>query len=156
MAQTKLSQQAYDRLQAEMTVLMTEGRIRVANDIEAARALGDLKENGDYHAAKDDQGKMESRIRQIQEMLEDCEIVADSDVASETVEQGTVVGIQYEGDDEVEWYLIGSIEERRADLTVMSPNSPLGQALLGHKPGDTVSYEAPNGELKVKITELKA
>lgn len=157
MAQTtKLSQETYDRLSAELEKLTTEGRIKVANAIESARALGDLSENGDYHAAKDDQGKMEARIRQIQGMLENVEIVEETGEASDTVEQGSVVGIKYEGDDEIEWYLIGSIEERRDDVAVMSPNSPLGQALLGHKVGDTVGYEAPSGEMRVEIAEIRA
>jgi len=155
MAETiKLSQDAYDRLQAELAELTGEGRIKVANLIEAARALGDLKENGDYHAAKDDQGKMETRIRQIQAMLENCEIVEGG--SGDKVEQGSVVGIKYEGDDDVEWYLLGSIEERRDDVTVVSPTSPLGQALMGHKPGDTVSYDAPSGELRVIIDSIRA
>lgn len=154
MSETKLSSEAYTRLQEELHVLTTEGRIRVANAIEAARALGDLKENGDYHAAKDDQGKMEARIRQIQAMLEDAVIVEST--SGDTVEHGSVVGIRYEGDDEVEWYLIGSIEERRDDVAVMSPNSPLGTALLGHKVGDTVAYEAPSGELRVAIAEIRS
>lgn len=154
MAGTKLSRDAYARLQAEHKELTTEGRIRVANAIEAARALGDLKENGDYHAAKDDQGKMEARIRQIEAMLENAEIV-EGVTASDTVVEGSVVGITYEGDDEVEWYLIGSIEEKRDDVSVMSPKAPLGQALLGHKVGDTVSYEAPTGELRVQIAEIR-
>jgi transcription elongation factor GreA len=154
MAQTKLSQEAYDRLKDELTILTTEGRIKIANAIEAARALGDLSENGDYHAAKDDQGKMESRIRQISAMLEGATIVENT--SSGVVDHGSVVGIKYEGDDDVEWYLIGSIEERRDDVAVMSPNSPLGQALLGHKPGDVVSYEAPSGELRVEIIEIKS
>jgi transcription elongation factor GreA len=151
---TKLSQDAYDRLQAELDELKGEGRIQIANAIEAARALGDLKENGDYHAAKDDQGKMETRIRQIEAMLEQAEIV--EAVVSDTVIEGSVVGITYEGDDDIEWYLIGSIEERRSDADVMSPTSPLGQALLGHKVGETVSYEAPSGELRVQIAEIRS
>jgi transcription elongation factor GreA len=151
---TKLSQDAYDRLKAEHAELTGEGRIRIANAIEAARALGDLKENGDYHAAKDEQGKMETRIRQIEAMLESVEIV--EAVVSDTVTEGTVVGITYEGDDEIEWYLIGSIEERRDDADVMSPTSPLGQALIGHKVGETVSYEAPSGELRVTIAQIRA
>src|ERR1044072_2236643 len=126
MAATKLSRQALERLKAEHEKLTTEGRIRVANAIEAARALGDLKENGDYHAAKDEQGKMEARIRQIEAMLEDVEIVEDAP-ASDTVVEGSVVGIKYEGDDDVEWYLIGSIEEKRDDVSVMSPNAPMGK-----------------------------
>lgn len=151
---TKLSQDAYDRLKAELNELTGEGRIHIANAIEAARALGDLKENGDYHAAKDDQGKMETRIRQIEAMLEHAEIV--EAVISDTVQEGSVVGIKYEGDDDIEWYLLGSIEERRDDADVMSPTSPLGQALIGHKVGETVSYEAPSGELRVVIAEIRA
>lgn len=154
MSETKLSREAYQRLQDELTKLTTEGRVNVANAIEAARALGDLSENGDYHAAKDDQGKMEARIRQIQAMLEYAEIVEAT--SSDIVGHGSVVGIKYEGDSNVERYLIGSIEERRNDVDVMSPNSPLGQALLGHKVGDTVSYQAPSGELRVTITEISA
>lgn len=153
MASIKLSRDAHERLQQELLTMTTEGRIRIANAIEAARALGDLKENGDYHAAKDEQGKMEARIRQIQAMLEDVEIVESS--GSGVVEQGSVVGIKYEGDEEVEWYLIGSIEERRDDVSVMSPNSPLGEALLGHAVGDVVGYQAPSGELRVSIAEIK-
>jgi transcription elongation factor GreA len=151
---TKLSQDAYDRLKGELEQLTGEGRIRIADAIEAARALGDLKENGDYHAAKDEQGKMETRIRQIEAMLENAEIV--EAVVSDTVVEGTVVGIKYEGDDDVEWYLIGSVEERRNDAEVMSPTSPLGQALMGHKVGDTVGYEAPSGELRVQIAEIRS
>ena len=154
MSSTKLSRDAYERLQAEHHKLTTEGRVKIANLIEAARALGDLKENGDYHAAKDDQGKMEARIRQIEAMLEDAEIV--DEVQTSEVGHGNVVGIRYEGDDEVEWYLLGSIEERREGISVMSPDSPLGQALLGHKAGDTVGYEAPSGELRVEIVEIRA
>lgn len=155
MSSTKLSRDAYDRLNAELEQLTTEGRIKVANAIEAARALGDLKENGDYHAAKDDQGKMESRIRQIQEMLSDCEIVEGDAAESDEVVEGSVVEIRYEGDSHTEAYLIGSIEERREDVTVMSPNSPLGQALLGHKEGDSVTYAAPNGDLTVEIAKIR-
>src|SRR5207244_1598100 len=99
-------------------------------------------------------GKMESRIRQIEAMLESYEIV--EAVQSDNVQEGSVVGIKYEGDDDVEWYLLGSIEERRDDVSVMSPASPLGQALMGHKVGDTVSFEAPGGVLKVQIAEIRA
>src|SRR4051812_11904945 len=112
MSETSLSQEAFDRLQAELEQLTTFGRIEVANRIEAARALGDLSENGDYHAAKDDQGKMESRIRHLQALLKKVTIV-DAAGAGDTVIAGSVVSLRYEGDDDVERYLIGSIEERR-------------------------------------------
>jgi transcription elongation factor GreA len=154
MAQTHhLSQAAYDRLQAEYEDLTTRGRVEIARKIEAARELGDLSENGDYHAAKEEQGKMEARIRQLSVMLENAEIVqADN---GEHVSHGSVVAIRYAGDDEVERYLIGSIEERHDDLEVISPSSPLGEALIGAGPGDSVSFTAPTGaELQVEIVSI--
>lgn len=148
-----LSQAAFDRLEAEHEDLTTRGRVEIARKIEAARELGDLAENGDYHAAKEEQGKMEARIRQIESMLENAQIVdiADGDV----VAHGSVVDIRYEGDDSIERYLVGSIEERHDDLDVISPSSPLGEALLGAAPGDTVSFTAPHGsELRVEVVEV--
>jgi transcription elongation factor GreA len=153
---TPLSREAFERLQAELEELTTRGRVEVARMIEAARALGDLSENADYHAAKDNQGKMESRIRKIQAMLHSAVIVDESVASSETVATGSVVRLRYEGDDEVERYLVGSIEERREDVPVISPGSPLGQALLGRKAGDTVEYEAPSGKLRVEVVEVGA
>jgi len=152
-SQTQLSQEAYDRLAAEREDLVTRGRIDIARAIEAARMLGDLKENGDYHAAKDFQGKMEARIRQIDHLLDHAEIV-EPVAAGDAVAAGSVVSLRYEGDDDVERFLIGSIEERREGLSVISPGSPLGQVLLGCKPSDTVEYEAPGGMLKVEIVEV--
>src|SRR5438093_9613896 len=112
MSQTHLSQAAHDRLKAELEDLTTRGRTEIARLIERARELGDLSENGDYHAAKDDQGRMEARIRQLQSILDHAVIVEDADTGSE-VRAGSVVTIRYEGDDEPERYLVGSIEERR-------------------------------------------
>ncbi len=151
---TQLSHEAFDRLQAEVENLTTVGRIDIARAIEDARALGDLSENGDYHAAKDAQGKMEARIRQLAAILKDAEIV-DADEASDgAVATGTVVALRYEGDDDVERFLIGSIEERRDGLGVISPGSPLGQALIGRQAGSTITYEAPGGSLRVEIVEV--
>ena len=149
----KLSQEAYDRLQGEYDDLTTRGRIEIAKKIETARELGDLSENGDYHAAKEEQGKMEGRIIHLASLIEDVEIVDDGDSLDE-VREGCVVSIRYDGDDDVEQYLIGSIEERREGVTVMSPGSPMGKALLGAKPGETVQYEAPGGMLSVTVVEL--
>ncbi|MHB1445128.1 MAG: transcription elongation factor GreA [Acidimicrobiales bacterium] len=154
MTDTQLSQATYDRLRTELEDLTTRGRIEVANRIEAARALGDLSENGDYHAAKDDQGKMEARVRQLQSILKRAVIVDETAAAGGSVATGSVVSLRYEGDDDMEVYLVGSIEERRPGLSVVSPNSPLGEALLGHSAGDTVEYEAPSGTLKVEIVKV--
>ena len=155
MVDTQLTRDTYDRLHGELDDLRTRGRVDIARAIEAARALGDLSENGDYHAAKDAQGKMEARIRQLQAMLEGAQIVdAASAGASGQVATGTVVSLRYAGDDDIERYLIGSIEERREGVSVISPNSPLGQALMGHGPGDSVTYEAPSGPLSVVVVDV--
>jgi transcription elongation factor GreA len=155
MAETQLTSDTYTRLQLELEDLKTRGRVQIARAIEAARALGDLSENGDYHAAKDSQGKMEARIRQLEAMLENASIV-DSEAAGATgtITTGVVVSLKYVGDDDVEDYLLGSIEERREGHSVISPNSPLGQALMGHKVGDRVGYEAPSGILEVEIVRI--
>jgi transcription elongation factor GreA len=152
---THLTRATYERLQAELEDLTTRGRVEIARAIEAARALGDLSENGDYHAAKDAQGKMEARIRQLQATLSRAQLVEEGTSASPgTVSAGSVVAIRYEGDDDVERFFVGSIEERHDDLNVVSPGSPLGQALLGRSSGDTVEFEAPGGKLKVDIVEV--
>ena len=153
--QRQLSRTAFERLRAEFDDLTTRGRIDIARKIEAARELGDLSENGDYHAAKEEQGKMEGRIMHLEALLEDVEVVDEVAVTDE-VATGNVVTIRYEGDTDTEKYLVGSIEERRDDITVMSPGSPLGEALLGAKIGETVSYQAPGGQLSVEIVAIEA
>lgn len=142
MSEVHLSQAAYDRLRAEFEDLTTRGRTEIARMIERARELGDLSENGDYQAAKDAQGKMEARIRQLRAMLEQAVIVTSP--GDGTVGPGYVVTIRYEGDDEPERYLVGSIEERH-DHEVISVNSPLGQALMGRRAGERVTYTTPTG-----------
>lgn len=154
MAGTELTQDAFDRLSAELEDLKTRGRVEIAKAIEAARALGDLSENGDYHAAKDSQGKMEARIRQLERMLENATVVHKAKGGSGEISTGVVVSLRYDGDDDVEKFFLGSIEERQEGLSVMSPQSPLGQALIGHKAGDTVEYEAPSGTLKVNVVSV--
>src|SRR6266511_363433 len=125
----QFSQRAFDRLKAELDDLSTRGRIEVAEKIERARSLGDLSENGDYHAAKDEQGHLEGRIRHLQHILENAEIIAPP--AAGVVGPGSVVTVVYEGDSEsdAERYLVGHIEERTGDLDVVSPTAPLGAAL---------------------------
>lgn len=152
MAPTKLSPTTHQRLQAELEDLKTRGRVEIARDIEAARALGDLSENGDYHAAKDAQGKMEARIRQLEAMLKDAEVVDGS--GAEEVAAGVVVKLRYADENEVERYLVGSIEERTPGVPIISPGSPLGQALMGKRAGDVVEYEAPRGKEKVEIVAV--
>ena len=153
---TKLTQGTFERLTAELEDLTTRGRVEIAEQIEAARALGDLKENGDYHAAKDSQGKMEARIRQLQALLKQVQLVDESDVGDGSVSTGTTVTLRYEGDDEddTQQFFVGSIEERQGSLPVLSPSAPLGQVLMGKKAGDTVEYTAPGGMLRVEIVAV--
>lgn len=149
-----LTQATFDRLSAELEELTTLGRTEIARKIQAARELGDLSENGDYHAAKEEQGKMEARIRHLTAMVENAEIVEAGD--GDTVVAGTVVTITYEGDDDQERYVVGSIEEKRDGLEVISPGSPLGGALMGAKVGDVVSFESPGGPLRVEVIDIEA
>ena len=151
----QLSRAAYERLQHELHDLTTRGRIEVAQKIEAARLLGDLSENGDYHAAKDEQGHMEGRIRHLEHLLEVAEILEPG--VEGYVSPGAVVTFVYEGDDDdmAERYLIGHLEEQAEGVEVMSPQSPLGSALIGKGVGEWVEYQAPNGVLKVKILEVE-
>jgi transcription elongation factor GreA len=151
----RITQETLDKLEAEYTELTTVGRTEIARVIEAARLLGDLSENGDYHAAKDAQGKMESRIRQIDQVIRNHEIVK-RDEGAGTAQYASIVKVVYDGDDESDFqeFFIGSIEEKPEDVLVASPTSPLGEALLGKSVGDIVEYEAPSGVLKVKIVGL--
>lgn len=153
-APARFTPETYARLEEELRDLTTRGRVEIASTIEAARALGDLSENGDYHAAKDTQGKMEARIRQLQALLKNAQIVDASEVAGGKVTEGTVVTLRYEGEEDTQDYFVGSIEERRGDMPVVSPSAPLGQALMGKVAGDTVAYDAPGGSLRVEIVRV--
>ena len=143
-SQTWLTQEAADRLAAELANLETEGRTEVIKKIEAARAEGDLKENGGYHAARDEQGKIEARIRQLKQMLENATIGAPPASADGVVGAGMIVSAIVAGDEMR--FLLGSREIATDDLDVYSEKSPLGSAVLGAKIGDKVSYTLPNGK----------
>ena len=149
----QLTQETLDRLKTEHEHLTTVWRIDIAKRIEAARELGDLKENGDYHAAKEEQGKTEARIRDLEAMIERAEIV-EGGPSDGTVAAGSVVTIRYEGDDDTETYLLGSIEEKRDGIEIMSPGSPIGKALVGGQAGDVVEAETPGGTLRVEIVDV--
>ena len=150
----QFSQATYDRLQAEHLQMSTIDRVEIARKIQAARELGDLSENGDYHAAKEEQGKQEARIRQLEALLEDAEIVESGQ--TDQVAAGVIVTIRYPGDDDTERYLLGSIEEQHDEVEVMSPGSALGKALIGAKVGDVVPFETPTGmALEVEVVAIE-
>lgn len=152
----RITKETLEKLQAEYDHLTTVGRTDIARVIESARLMGDLSENGDYHAAKDAQGKMESRIRQIDNVIRNHELV-ERDEHAHSVRHATIVQVVYEGDsdDDFQEFFLGSIEEKPEGVLVASPTSPLGEALLGHSVGDQVEYEAPSGRLRVKIVGLR-
>ena len=150
---TQLSPEAHARLVAELEDLKLNGRVEIAKRIEAARALGDLSENADYHAAKDDQGKMDLRIRQLEAVLEDVQIV-EASTGDGVIRVGSIVTVDF-GDDEHETFLIGSIEEQRDDMEIMSPSSPLGEALLGKVVDDRVTYTVRDRSMEVTVTKVE-
>ncbi|MBD3689969.1 transcription elongation factor GreA [Nanchangia anserum] len=151
---TWLTQDAYDRLQAELTELIEVERPAIAKRIDEARQEGDLKENGGYHAAREQQSWNETRIQQLEELLENAQVGQTPDDDG-IVEPGMVVTATIAGREKT--FLMGTREAGIGiDLEVFSPDAPMGQAILGHKVGDEVTYEAPNGkDIRVVITDAK-
>jgi transcription elongation factor GreA len=152
-----LTQDAFDKLTQELADLKGPVRQDIIARISAARDEGDLKENGGYHAAREEQGKLEGRIRQLEDVLVRAE-VGETPADDGVVEPGMKVTYKFVGDsdDEVETFLLGAreMEDADSDLKVYSPQSPLGSAILGSSTGDTVTYEAPNGKkLQVIIVD---
>ena len=141
---TWLTQEAYDRLKAELDHLSGPGRVEIAKKIEAAREEGDLKENGGYHAAKDQQGMQEARIRQLTHILENAR-VGEPPRTDGVVGPGMTVTVRFQGDDEEVTFLLASREESGSPIDVYSPKSPLGEAISGKKVGETATYSLPNG-----------
>ena len=141
---TWLTQDAYDRLKAELDHLSGPGRIEIAKKIEAAREEGDLKENGGYHAAKDQQGMQEARIPQLTQILENSR-VGEPPRTDGVVGPGMTVTIRFAGDEDEVTFLLASREEVGSPIDVYSPKSPLGNAISGKKVGETATYNLPNG-----------
>jgi transcription elongation factor GreA len=139
-----LTQEAHDRLKAELDHLSGPGRVEIAKKIEAARDEGDLKENGGYHAAKDEQGQIEGRIRQLQYILENAR-VGEPPRKEGVVGPGMTVTVRFAGDEDEVTFLLASREESGAPIDVYSPRSPLGSAISGKKVGETATYSLPNG-----------
>jgi len=152
---TWLTQESFDRLKAELAELEGPARVDIAKKIEAAREEGDLKENGGYHAAKDEQGKIEARILQLKELLRTA-TVGEAPASDGTVAPGTLVTAKIAGDETT--FLLGNreIAADNEDLDVYPESSPIGQAIIGHKVGDKLSYTAPNGrDIAVEIVKVE-
>jgi transcription elongation factor GreA len=151
---TQMTPAAHQRLKDELNHLEGEGRQRIIDAIATARAHGDLSENAEYHAAREQQGMQEARVRQLKQMLEGAEIIEADDEA--TVKPGKVVTIKWEGDNESETYLIGLREEKGGDHDVLTPESPIGKSLVGKSVGDTAVAQVPAGDRKIEILEVRS
>jgi transcription elongation factor GreA len=150
----QLTESALAALKEELEHLEGDPRTKIIEEIATARAHGDLSENAEYHAAREQQGMQEARVRQIRDMLENAEVVTSAD--DDIVGPGKLVTIRHEGEDENETYLLGLREEKRfAGHDVLTPESPLGKALVGKKVGEKVAAEVPAGELRVEVVEVK-
>ena len=141
---TWLTQEAYDRLKSELDYLSGPGRVEIAKKIEAARDEGDLKENGGYHAAKDEQGQREGRINQLTHIVQNAR-VGEPPRTDGVVGPGMTVTVRFGADDDEVTFLLASREESGSPIDVYSPRSPLGSAISGMKVGETASYTLPNG-----------
>ncbi len=154
-----LTQEAFDRLVVELEHLKGPARVEISRRIAAAREEGDLRENGGYHAAREEQSKSEARIVQLEDMLDRAQ-VGETSADTGVVEAGMQVTVRFEGDSDTETFLLGAREvlalDDSVDMSVYSPQSPLGSAILGKEPGGTVSFTAPSGkQMSVEILDAK-
>jgi transcription elongation factor GreA len=148
-----LTKEALERLTEELARREGAERQRIVEEIATARSHGDLSENAEYHAAREMQGLNEDRVRQLRSMIENAQVIQTSD--DDVIEPGKLVSLRYQGDEEVETYLLGLREEKGGEHDVLTPESPLGRALVGRSVGDKVVAQVPAGELKVEIVEVK-
>ncbi|HEV3452686.1 MAG TPA: transcription elongation factor GreA [Acidimicrobiia bacterium] len=153
MDEVHLTRDARDRLRQELDERTTTRRTEISRWLERAREHGDIRENADYDAAKNEQGHNEARVRHLESLLRAAVIVESSD--SDVVAPGTIVEIRMDDDDASTEYLVGSIEERHASIDVLSVSSPLGKALLGASPGQVVEYAAPRRTFQVEVIRVR-
>ncbi len=152
MDQNHLSPQAHTRLTEELEERSTTRRLGISKWIETAREHGDIRENADFDAAKNEQAHNESRIRQLDAILKNAVVVEGA--GADVVGPGTLVEIRMDDEAETTTYLFGSIEERHDVHDVLSTSSPLGQALVGHAAGEIVSYDGPRRTFSVEIVAV--
>lgn len=150
----QLTKSALDALKQELAHLEGDARTKIIEEIATARAHGDLSENAEYHAAREQQGMQEARVRQLRQMIENAEVVESTN--DDVVGPGKVVTLRHEGEEEAETYLLGLREEKKvAGMAVLTPDSPLGKALVGRRAGEKVVAEAPRGEMRVEVLKVE-
>ena len=151
-----LTERQHDELKAELDYLTGPGRAEISKKIEAAREEGDLRENGGYHAAKEEQGKREARIRQLTAMLRNARVGEPPAAAAGVAGPGMLVDLRWDGDDEVEQVLLGAREHGIEGVEIYSAISPLGKAVTGRKPGEKATYTTPTGkQLTVEVVAVR-
>ena len=148
-----LTEDGLKELKAELDNLINVRRPENIQSIKEARSLGDLSENADYDAAKNEQAQIEGRIKTIEKMLENVSVI--TDVPKDVVGLGSTVAIEYVDDDDTEEYKIVGVQEADPFQSRISNESPIAQAIMNHKVGDIVTVESPNGNYEIKITEIK-
>ncbi|MGH2773037.1 MAG: transcription elongation factor GreA [Actinomycetota bacterium] len=148
-----VSAETLERMKAELEQLTTTGRQEASERLLRAREMGDLKENAEYHAAKDAQGLMEARIRQLQATIKNA-VIRETPASGDEVVPGVIVTIK-DGDDTDEYLLAHSIEEKTDGLRTITPSSPLGKGIMGKKPGESADIEAPAGSFSVEILSVR-
>ena len=149
-----LTSEGYLELETELNYLKTDKRNEVLNSLKEARALGDLSENAEYDSAREEQGKLEARIKEVEYILEHATIIDDAQTEKYKVTIGSTVSLQYDGDDEVEEYRIVGSQEADPFNNKISNESPIAMAILGKKVGDMAEFDSPNGTYKVQIVEV--
>ncbi len=149
-----LSQDAFDRLKAELEYLEGEGRQKIIDDIARARAHGDLSENAEYHAAREEQGRQEARVRELQHMLENAEIMEAGDDDG-VVKPGKLITLRYDDGDE-DTYLFATRAEKGSEYEVLTPDSPIGKAVEGRAVGDNVTATVPAGDMKLQVVDVRS
>src|SRR4051812_9639907 len=154
MAESELTREGYERLQAELERLETDARREIADAILEARGHGDLSENAEYHAAKEEQAHLETRIAKLRNQLLSARVIETADVASDRAGVGSHVTVRHEGDaEDASYQLVGSAEASPADGR-LSVESPIGRALLGTTPGDEVSVQTPGGTMQLRVVSI--
>lgn len=149
-----LTSEGYLELETELNYLKTDKRNEVLNSLKEARALGDLSENAEYDSAREEQAKLEVRIKEVEYILEHATIIDDAQTEKDKVTIGSTVSLQYDGDDEVEEYRIVGSQEADPFNNKISNESPIAMAILGKKVGDMAEVDSPNGTYKVKIVKV--
>ena len=148
----EFTREGYEKLAQELEYLKTEGRNKAAEDIKEARSHGDLSENAEYDEAMNDQGRLEARITELEAILKDAIIISAS--AEGTVHVGSVITLKDLEDGEEDDYVILGENESSDDDNYISAESPVGKAIMGKIPGDTVQVDAPGGTITYQIVKI--